>query len=618
MKRLKTFALSAMAVGVIGVVGAPAAGAAEGTGTVDCSGVTFNYTGFGPGTHVVQETIYEDTGLPLWTRLAQVEFTFEGDSATHKVDLDLPAGTHTIRPDSWELNATPPFEGEEPHIAGFIPPPPTTLDCEAPPVRPSGSADVDCSGVTFNYTGFGPGTHVVQETVYEDTGEPQWNRLAQVEFTFEGDSAIHRVDVELGAGSHTIRPDSWELNATPPFVGEEPHIRGFIPPPPTTVACDAPPSRPSGSAAIDCTGATFQYTGFGPGTHVVQETVYEDTGQPTWTRLRQVEFTFEGDSATHKVDVDLAAGTHTIRPDAWQLNAADGDDPHIRGFIPPPGTRVDCGPPPCTTDCEPPPADPSGTAEIDCTGVTFRYTGFGAGTHVIQETVYEDTGLPLWVRLRQVEFTFEGDSATHKVDLSLAAGSHTIRPDAWQLNPPADADPHVPGFIPPPPTTVSCAGTTPPPCTTNCTPPAAKCPGGTVKMRWHYAPSGSSGSWSKEKSTTCPNTLTFDRQAMSGDLKLSPGTQMKVGYAFRAPFGTLTVASKLDFVVRCADGRTPSQSTWTVTVPTQTYNVTSGDWLPTGDKASSASYQTRAPVPDFCRGGRVRFDRGGVFTATLS
>jgi hypothetical protein len=611
--RLKTFVLSAMVVGAIGGVGAPAASAAEGSAAIDCESATFNYTGFGPGTHVVQETVYEDTGLPNWSRLTQVEFTFDGDSASHEVVLNLTTGDHVIRPDAWELNATPPFEGEEPHIAGFIPPPGTSLTCDAPPTRPTGSADIDCSSATFHYQGFGDGTHTVEETVYEDTGLPNWDQLTRVRFTFDGDSAIHRVDLALGDGEHKIRPDAWELNPTRPLVGEEPHVGGFIPPPPTTVNCGAPAVRdPKGTADLDCTGTTFHYTGFGPGTHVIQETVYEDLGQPSWNRLTQVEFTFTGDSADHKVDVALGPGNHLIRPDAWQLNPPTGDDPHIAGFIPPPGTRVDCGTPTVR--------DPKGTADVACDGVTYHYTGFGDGTHVIQETVYEDTGLPFWNRLVQVEFTFTGDTADHTVALSLPAGTHVIRRDAWQLNPLPGELPHVAGFIPPPPTTVNCGETTPPTCTTDCTPPpTTKCPGGSVRMRWHYAPSGSSGAWSKEKSGNCPSTLTFDRQAMDGDLKLNPGTQMKVGYSFKAPAGKLTVASKVVFTIHCADGkRTPTQSTWTVTVPAQTYSVTGTDWWPTGDATSSASYQTRAAIPDFCKGGKVRFDRGGVFSATIS
>jgi hypothetical protein len=600
-----------MAVGVLGATGAPAASAADGTAAIDCDSATFHYTGFGGGTHVVQETIYEDTGQPLWNRVAQVEFTFEGDTADHQVDFTLTTGSHVIRPDAWELNATPPFTGEEPHVNGFIPPPGTNLTCDAPPSRPSGSADIDCAGATFHYSGFGAGTHVVQETLYEDTGQPNWDRLSQAEFTFEGDSAIHKVDLPLGPGSHTIRPDSWHVNT--PTPGDA-HVAGFIPPPSTTLACGTPGADPAGTADIDCTGATFHYTGFGGGTHVVQETVYEDTGQPLWNRLTQVEFTFQGNSATHKVDLTLAPSSHTVRPDAWQLNSPTAANPHIAGFIPPPPTTVDCGTPTAR--------DPHGTADIDCDSVTYHYSGFGSGTHVIQETVYEDTGLPLWNRLTQDEFTFTGDSADHEVGITLPAGRHTIRRDAWQLNPPTGEAPHVAGFIPPPPTTVDCGSgpcttnCTPPPCTANCTP---ACPSGAVSMRWHYAPSGSSGKWSTTKSATCPSTLTFSRVALDGDLKVNPGTQIKAGYSFKAPRGAITIAPKVDFTIRCADDKvTPSRPTWTVNLPTQTYNVTGVDWLPSGDQTSSVSYQGRAPIPDFCRGGKVRLDRGGVFTAKLS
>ena len=465
-----------------------------------------------------------------------------------------------------------------------------------------GSADIDCASATFKYTDFGPGTHVIQETVYEDTGRPLWNRLTQVEFTFQGDRATHKVPFVLTAGTHRIRPDAWQLNVS---NGDHPHIRGFIPPPGTTVTCAAP-SRPLGAADIDCASATFRYSGFGPGTHVIQETVYEDSGRQLWDRLAQVEFTFEGDGASHRVELELGAGSHTIRPDAWQLNPTEGEDPHILGFIPPPGTKLACGTPR---------RKPSGTAEIDCAGATFRYSNFGAGTHVIQETVYEDTGQQLWNRLNQVEFTFKGDSATHEVDVTLGPGSHTIRPDAWELNVATGKDPHIRGFIPPPSTIVDC-GTAPAPCATDCGPPCQS--GGKIDMRWHYSPVGKAGPWSTTESTTCPSTLSFTRQAMGRDLNVSPpGTRVQVGYSIKAPSGPLTVASKVDFIIRCADGKPPSQSIWTVDLPTQTYEA-NGGWLPAGDRNDPLSYQTALPIPDFCRGGKVRFDKGGLFTANLS
>ena len=62
MKRLKTLALAGMAVGVLAAVGAPVASAAAGSADIDCSSATFHYTGFGAGTHIVQETVYEDVG----------------------------------------------------------------------------------------------------------------------------------------------------------------------------------------------------------------------------------------------------------------------------------------------------------------------------------------------------------------------------------------------------------------------------------------------------------------------------------------------------------------------------------------------------------------------------
>jgi hypothetical protein len=106
---------------------------------------------------------------------------------------------------------------------------------------------------------------------------------------------------------------------------------------------------------------------------------------------------------------------------------------------------------------------------------------------------------------------------------------------------------------------------------------------------------------------------------MEGDLKVTPGERVDVGYSFKAPQGPITVSNaKLVFVIRCVSGATPSSSSWTVNLPTQTYNVTSGDWQPSGNQKSPLVYQGGATMPNFCSGGRVRLDKGGVFSATFS
>lgn len=64
---------------------------------------------------------------------------------------------------------------------------------------------------------------------------------------------------------------------------------------------------------------------------------------------------------------------------------------------------------------------------------------------------------------------------------------------------------------------------------------------------------------------------------------------------------------------------TPTASTVTVPMPTQTYNSTNGGtWYPSGNQSSSLVYQGSISVPDVCNGGKVSFQNGGTFTATIS
>jgi len=110
---------------------------------------------------------------------------------------------------------------------------------------------------------------------------------------------------------------------------------------------------------------------------------------------------------------------------------------------------------------------------------------------------------------------------------------------------------------------------------------------------------------------------------MEGDLKVSPGTTLKAGYDFTVPGNhasfSLTVSNPhVVFAVACVSGATPSASTFTVVMPTQTYAVTSDQWYPSGDQSSPLVYQGSIAVPDLCGGGQLRLNQGGTFTATVS
>jgi hypothetical protein len=154
--------------------------------------------------------------------------------------------------------------------------------------------------------------------------------------------------------------------------------------------------------------------------------------------------------------------------------------------------------------------------------------------------------------------------------------------------------------------------------------PSPSCPPGTkANFRWHYSANGSSGAWSGQKSIICPGSLSMGPQAMAGDLKVTPGITLKVGYDLAVPGNKASVSLMVNdpqvvLTVRCASGASPSQSTLTVLMPSQTYTVTNDKWIPSGDQNSPLVYPASMTVPDLCGGGQLRLDQGGTFTAKVS
>ena len=151
---------------------------------------------------------------------------------------------------------------------------------------------------------------------------------------------------------------------------------------------------------------------------------------------------------------------------------------------------------------------------------------------------------------------------------------------------------------------------------------SAACPTGTgVNFRWHYA--GGSGSWSGTKTQICASSFAMGPQAMEGDLKLDPGATIRAGYDFTIPGNNstknVTVSNaKLTLTVRCVSGAAPSQSTLVINMGSAPYVVPDSKWYPSGDQKSTLVYQGSVVVPNACAGGKVRFDTGGTFTATVS
>jgi hypothetical protein len=144
-----------------------------------------------------------------------------------------------------------------------------------------------------------------------------------------------------------------------------------------------------------------------------------------------------------------------------------------------------------------------------------------------------------------------------------------------------------------------------------------------VNVRWHYSANGTSGSWSGTKTAPCGATSTLGPQAMEGNLKVDPGTLIKAGYSFTLPgnhnpWTVSFTAGQVVFGVHCVSGATPSQPTFTITLPNQSYSVIDSAWYPSGSQSSPLVYQGSAPAPDLCGGGMLRLDQGGTFSAFLS
>jgi hypothetical protein len=114
-------------------------------------------------------------------------------------------------------------------------------------------------------------------------------------------------------------------------------------------------------------------------------------------------------------------------------------------------------------------------------------------------------------------------------------------------------------------------------------------------------------------------SLTFPMQAMEGDLKLSPGQTLEVGYDFTMPGNhpSATVnfsAGQVSFPYTCVSG----SGTGTLIVPfgaeTYTDNQNSSAWIPSGNQQDPSVFQGQIAVPNVCNGGEVQFQQGGAFT----
>jgi len=120
-----------------------------------------------------------------------------------------------------------------------------------------------------------------------------------------------------------------------------------------------------------------------------------------------------------------------------------------------------------------------------------------------------------------------------------------------------------------------------------------------------------------------PGSLTMGPQGMEGDLKVMPGTALRVGYDFtipgKHPSASVTFASpQVVFSATCVSGG--GGGSFAVEMPTATYTDPQGSsaWYPSGDQHDDAVYQGELAVPDLCNGGQVRLAQGGTFKTIVT
>jgi hypothetical protein len=118
-------------------------------------------------------------------------------------------------------------------------------------------------------------------------------------------------------------------------------------------------------------------------------------------------------------------------------------------------------------------------------------------------------------------------------------------------------------------------------------------------------------------------SLTMGPQAMEGNLQLSAGTTLEVGYDFTMPGNhpAATVSffgAQVTFAWKCVSGS--GSGTLVVPMANQSYTDTqnSSAWYPSGVQNSSLVYQGSIAVPNVCSGGSVSFQAGGTFSTGIS
>ncbi|HXB54825.1 MAG TPA: hypothetical protein VN461_08590 [Vicinamibacteria bacterium] len=117
-------------------------------------------------------------------------------------------------------------------------------------------------------------------------------------------------------------------------------------------------------------------------------------------------------------------------------------------------------------------------------------------------------------------------------------------------------------------------------------------------------------------------SISMGPQAMEGDLKVSPGTVLMAGYDFTIPGShpantVQFVKASVTFQAQCVSGTGGGTIVVFLSGDSITVPQNSSGWFPSGDQSSPLVYQGSVAVPDLCKGGLVRLQNGGTFSADL-
>ncbi len=129
-----------------------------------------------------------------------------------------------------------------------------------------------------------------------------------------------------------------------------------------------------------------------------------------------------------------------------------------------------------------------------------------------------------------------------------------------------------------------------------------------VDARWHYSAGGSPGNWSNTGDIVCGKQISFGPQAMEGEQRIKPGTEIKGGWDFKiSDFHTtkwnVTFAEgRIIFRhVACEKGEKPLKELLEIPLPKEIYNnVLINEWFPSGEQSNALVYQGKATIPAIC------------------